>query len=137
MADVGAPGDRVEQYEPDFGVAASGGRSLRERGPDRRKVSHRKRSARFAVVTAVATGIALLGGTVPASLAATAGQAPASQSAASFVAGYFHAIDTTLMPGRAGAPVARPAARYLSTFFPAAPQAQRMLAYEIGTADGF
>src|SRR5262245_38864287 len=107
-------------------------------GPDRRKVGHRKRSARFAVVMAAATGMALLGGAaVPASLAATASQAPASRSAASFIAGYFHAIDRALMPGRAGASVARPAALYLSSFFPAALQARRMLAYEIGTADGF
>src|SRR5215472_19200650 len=137
MAGLGVPGDRVEQDELDFGVTVSGGTSRCEKGPDRRKVSRGRRSARLAVVTAVVTAMALLGGAaVPASQAAVS-QAHEGQSAASFIAGYFHAVDHALMPGRAGAPVARPAARFLSGFFPAARQAQRMLAYEIGTADGF
>src|SRR5262249_47285900 len=77
----------------------------------------------------------------PAIQAATTGQAhSASQSAASFITGYFHAMDGALMPARPSATAIRSAAGYLSSYYPAAPtarQPQQMLAYEVGKANGF
>jgi len=125
----------MEQEELDFDLTVS------RAGVSTSELSCRKRSARFAAVTAVATGMVLMSGAVPASQAAAAGHAhSASQSAASFITGYFQAMDRALMPGHPPAMAARPAALYLSSYYPAAPrtpQSQQMLAYEVGKVDGF